>query len=81
MIGHFVAMIQEKSTHVGCAIARYIKENGHTEQLMACNYAYTNVLGRSAYKIGRAASECKTGVNPAYKFLCSPKEYYNVNVL
>lgn len=74
-------MIQDMSTHVGCAIAKYSTSNGYTEQLMACNYAFTNVIGRSAYKIGKPGSQCKTGINPSYKFLCSMKEHYNVNAL
>lgn len=80
VIGHFTAMMQEKATHVGCGIVKHIKSNGFTEQLLACNYGYTNIINKPVYTVGRAASQCKTGVNPNYKFLCSLKEVYNVNV-
>ncbi|KAM7348616.1 venom allergen-1-like [Cochliomyia hominivorax] len=80
-IGHFTAMIQQKSTHVGCAVLRHLRSDGFTEQLMACNYAYTNVLGSPVYKAGTATSKCETGVNPNYRFLCSVEEHYNVNTV
>ena len=73
-------MMQEKATFVGCAVGKHIKPNGFIEQFLACNYSFTNILGRPVYRAGRAAAQCKTGVNPNYKFLCSPKEKYNVNV-
>ena len=80
VIGHFTAMMQEKATYIGCAFVKHVKSNDFTEILMACNYSFTNILGRPVYRAGRAASQCKTGVNPNYKFLCSVNEKYNVNV-
>ncbi|KAI8120337.1 Venom allergen 3 [Lucilia cuprina] len=71
--GHFTAMVQEKNMAVGCAILRQTS-NGQTMQLMACNYAYTNILGSAVYRDGSTASKCTTGRNPNFKSLCSFKE-------
>lgn len=68
-------MIQDKSTHVGCAIVRHDK-NGFTEQLMACNYAANNIKSKAVYMEGKVASKCETGPNKKYKFLCSTEEKY-----
>ncbi|XP_037932307.1 antigen 5 like allergen Cul n 1-like [Teleopsis dalmanni] len=77
-IGHFTQVVQEKATHMGCAILRQTK-SGTTYQFIACDYAYTNVLGKPIYTSGTAASGCKTGRNPNFKSLCTTKEVYNVN--
>lgn len=70
-------MINEKNIAVGCAILRK-RENGYISQLMACNYAYMNMLGKPVYRDGKTASECKTGRNPNFKGLCSFREKYNL---
>ncbi|KAM7347152.1 venom allergen-1-like [Cochliomyia hominivorax] len=75
--GHFTALVQEKSNHVGCAIVR-LRKNGFMQQLMTCNYASTNILRKPVYSQGKAASMCKTGRNKKYKFLCSIKEKYKL---
>ena len=70
-------MMQEKNTHVGCAVLRQ-KKNGRFMQLMACNYAYTNMFDMPVYTDGEPASKCKTGKNQKYKALCSLREKYNL---
>lgn len=47
-------------------------------QLMTCNYAYNNIIGKPVYRNGKAASKCKTGINKQYKALCSLRETYNL---
>ena len=47
-------------------------------QLMACNYAYTNMIDMPVYRDGEPASKCKTGKNKKYKALCSLREKYNL---
>lgn len=79
VIGHFTAMMQEKATHIGCGVLRHTSWDGYTEQFIACNYAYTNIIDRPVYKAGVRSSKCRTGVNSKYTCLCSPKETYDVN--
>ncbi|KAM7347467.1 venom allergen-1-like [Cochliomyia hominivorax] len=77
-IGHFTAMVQDRSTHVGCAIVR-LRKNGSMQQLMTCNYAITNILKKPVYIQGKPASKCTTGRDKKYSSLCSTKEKYNLN--
>lgn len=82
-IGHFTVMVADRNTDVGCAISTYsVEGKAYKAFLMACNYAATNVIGIKMYNsCSIPASKCTTGVNPNYKFLCSPKEVYDVNNL
>ncbi|XP_065365454.1 antigen 5 like allergen Cul n 1-like [Calliphora vicina] len=75
--GHFTAMVQEKNIAVGCAILRQTV-NGQIMQLMTCNYAYTNIIGKPVYRDGKTASKCTTGRNPRFKALCSFRENYKL---
>ncbi|KAM7348174.1 venom allergen-1-like [Cochliomyia hominivorax] len=75
--GHFTAVVNEKNIAVGCAILRQTKGR-KTTQLMTCNYAYTNVIGKPVYRSGRTASKCRTGRNRRFKALCSPREKYQL---
>lgn len=77
-IGHFTAIIQEKSTHVGCAIVHQTLQNGRNTQLLACNYAYTNIFNKPVYETGRSGSKCSTGTNANYTSLCSVNEKYSL---
>lgn len=71
LIGHFLQMLQDQASFVGCAISRY--SNGRWKVLlMACNYSYANVLTQSVYTTGVGASGCgKQGVNRRYSSLCN----------
>ncbi|XP_065365457.1 antigen 5 like allergen Cul n 1-like [Calliphora vicina] len=75
-IGHFTAMVQDKSTHVGCAILRHNK-NGSIQQIMTCNYAHTNINAAAVYRQGPTASKCTSGTHKKFTSLCSSSEKYN----
>lgn len=80
--GHFTVMVAELSIRVGCAAVRSSEfKNGYNMETLttACNYAHTNVIDHRIYRAGAAASQCKTGKNPQYPFLCSVKESYDPN--
>ncbi|XP_030377801.1 venom allergen 3-like [Scaptodrosophila lebanonensis] len=76
-IGHFTAMAQEKNTHVGCAAARYFRNNMNY-WLFACNYATTNYIGLPVYTAGPTASKCTKGRNVNFNALCKVTEVYNL---
>lgn len=75
--GHFTAMVNEKNIAVGCAILRQ-RKGRQTSQLMACNYAYTNVYNKPVYRNGKTGSKCKKGRNKMFKGLCHHSESYNL---
>lgn len=66
-------MVNDKQTHVGCALVHYRRGRLLTSHL-ACNYSYTNILSEPVYVAGPATSRCRTGKNSAYTGLCSRKE-------
>lgn len=74
----------ERNTHIGCAYVTYHAMDRVygivTYNLIACNYSSTNMMNNRIYKKGPvAASECISGVNPRYQFLCSLKENIDTN--
>ncbi|XP_063705347.1 antigen 5 like allergen Cul n 1-like [Culicoides brevitarsis] len=74
-IGHFTAMIQDRTDTIGCAILRHTK-NSHF--FLACNYSFTNMVKDKVYTKGqKSCSKCRTGCNAIYKGLCNPHEYVN----
>lgn len=73
VIGHFTAVVTDRSIAIGCAIATYTN-NGLKNVLVACNYAYNNMVGAKVYQTGNMAANCTTGVNPTFKALCSVNE-------
>ncbi|XP_037940527.1 antigen 5 like allergen Cul n 1-like [Teleopsis dalmanni] len=75
-IGHFLPMVIDRNTHVGCGAIRYM--NGeYLRTLIACNYATTNIVGKSAYQVGGSGNDCKTGRNANFTHLCSINEVYD----
>lgn len=70
-IGHFLQIIQDHATHVGCAVSQYT--NGKMKSLLlACNYSYTNMMSQPVYVTGSAASGCgNSGKNSKYTSLCN----------
>ncbi|CAO1409379.1 unnamed protein product [Diamesa hyperborea] len=85
-IGHFTAMVIERNTHIGCSYATYYSMHQDygiiTNNLIACNYSSTNIISYRIYKKGPVpASECTSGVNPRYPFLCSLEENIDTNSL
>ncbi|XP_017116314.1 antigen 5 like allergen Cul n 1 [Drosophila elegans] len=71
VVGHLTVLINEKSYAVGCAIVNYEAEE-YNRYNMACNYAYTNVIGHSVYSVcPEAGSECPKGLSSLYPPLCA----------
>ncbi|GAB0087271.1 venom allergen 5 [Sergentomyia squamirostris] len=75
-IGHFTALIHEKSDKVGCAVSRYSTLNKQkNEYLVACNYCYTNMKYERTYTPGIPCSQCNSGkCGQVYKGLCDESE-------
>lgn len=78
-IGHFTVLAHELSTHVGCGLSLYTTTDGWNAALFACNYAYTNMLGRRIYLAGPTASQCTSGRDGIYSNLCTINENINPN--
>lgn len=80
MIGHFTAIVGEANIAVGCAASDNSDQSQYYKYLyVACNYAYTNMIGEEIYRSGGVAgSKCLTGRNRIHPNLCSIKEKYNV---
>lgn len=72
VIGHFTQLVTDRAIQVGCAVARY--SDNWRNSLMACNYAFTNLVGAPVYVTGTSASGCTTGRNPDFTGLCSVNE-------
>lgn len=77
-IGHYTAMVNEKMTHVGCAMSLF-EDGTWRVALFACNYAFNNFLGRRVYQHGAAASQCITGRDSVFGNLCTINEPIDVN--
>lgn len=73
MIGHFTAMIQDRTSRVGCALASH-KVHPFTYLQFACNYNFNNILTEPVYKFGSVGSKCLTGMNSNYQGLCGDNE-------
>ena len=75
-IGHFTMVVTDRAIQVGCAVSRYTNVNTNVWRagLMACNYAFNNLVGSPVYVSGPAASGCTTGVNRDFPALCSVNE-------
>jgi hypothetical protein len=78
VIGHFTAVVNEKMTHVGCAMATF-RDGTWNAGLFACNYAFTNFIGRRVYQSGATASQCVTGRDSVFSNLCTINEQIDVN--
>lgn len=77
MVGHFTQLVRDQAYAVGCAMARYKKDNWYTT-LYACDYTLANIEDYPIYeKSTKAASGCKSGKNNKYLGLCNVKEVYN----
>ncbi|CAO1423959.1 unnamed protein product, partial [Diamesa hyperborea] len=67
-IGHFTQLVNERTTHVGCAIS-YFDSKG-MQSYFVCNYASANIRGLPIYKSGKTASKCTLKNNLKYPGLC-----------
>ncbi|XP_017066770.1 antigen 5 like allergen Cul n 1 isoform X2 [Drosophila eugracilis] len=71
VIGHLTVLINEKNDAVGCGLVSYTVGEDRKFNL-ACNYAYSNVLGQSVYsECPTAGSKCRKGLNSQYPALCA----------
>lgn len=81
-VGRFSTLVNERQTHVGCAISLFDQDTGGTiwrVGLLACNYAFTNFGGMSVYRTGAIASQCVLGADDTYPGLCTLDEPINPN--
>lgn len=70
VVGHFTAMIQQKSGRVGCAMTKYREKTWFTT-LLTCNYSFTNLIGEEIYATGVPCSQCTTGCSTRFPGLCA----------
>ncbi|XP_043660782.1 antigen 5 like allergen Cul n 1 isoform X2 [Drosophila teissieri] len=69
-IGHLTVLVNERSSAVGCGLVSY-KRTQFKQYYLACNYAYTNVVGEPVYgECAKAGSGCPKGIDPIYAPLC-----------
>ncbi|EDV92043.1 antigen 5 like allergen Cul n 1 [Drosophila grimshawi] len=79
VIGHFTAVVQERSIGLGCAMSSFEQDDFHM-YIVACNYATTNFYGRPVYTAcEEAAEECKRGQNVDHPALCTAFEDVDYN--
>lgn len=81
-IGHFTALVNERQTHIGCSMSMFDFDlSGTTWRagLLACNYAFTNMIGWPVYRVGAAGSQCLQGTDGTYPGLCTLNEPINPN--
>uniref|UniRef100_A0A6P4E3R1 Venom allergen 3 isoform X1 n=2 Tax=Drosophila rhopaloa TaxID=1041015 RepID=A0A6P4E3R1_DRORH len=81
-ITSFRQLMQERATHMGCAVLRQRSDERWHQQFIVCNFARENVAGEPAYEVGLlSGSGCLAGRNPRYPNLCSLEEHYDVNAV
>lgn len=80
-IGHFLAFATDRSTHIGCALTKFMKEGEWRTYLYSCNYASGNIEMLPVYRAGPTASACTYGPNPKYPGLCHQDEPIDPNQL
>ena len=67
-------MVHERNVAVGCGISQYASDDGWQNTLIACNYAYTNMIGEPIFIKGPVAASNCTKKNPSYLALCAVGE-------
>lgn len=70
VVGHFTAMIQQKSGRVGCAMTQFKENDMWFVTLLACNYSYTNMMETEIYAVGPPCSKCVSKCSSKYPGLC-----------
>lgn len=81
-VGRFSTLVNERQTHIGCAISLFDQDSGSTfwrVGLLACNYAFTNLGGMSVYRTGGIGLQCVLGRDGTYPGLCTLDEPINPN--
>lgn len=72
-VGHFTVMVNQKSGRIGCAMTQFRDQRNSFATLLACNYAYNNVVGVEIYATGLPCSKCAAGCSTKHKGLCVGK--------
>lgn len=81
-IGRFSTLVNERQTHVGCALALFDQDSGSTVWRVGyftCNYASANFGGTSVYRSGPVGSQCVLGTDDTHPGLCTLNEPINPN--
>jgi hypothetical protein len=74
-------MANDHVTKIGCGVSKFKSRGTWNTYLLACNYAFTNMIGRSVYQSGPAAQGCIQGRDQRYQALCKISEPINPNEL
>ncbi|XP_067641998.1 antigen 5 like allergen Cul n 1-like [Eurosta solidaginis] len=79
-IERFAKMVMDRNNRVGCAAVLF-EDRFTVTVLFTCNYARRLFCNKPIFRSGREpGSQCKTGTNFDYPFLCSTKEVFDPNV-
>lgn len=82
-VGRLSNIVNERQTHVGCAISMFDQDSGSTfwrVGLIVCNYASMNFGGTPVYRSGPIGSQCVLGSDGTYPGLCTLDEPINPNL-
>ncbi|XP_067619971.1 antigen 5 like allergen Cul n 1-like [Eurosta solidaginis] len=75
----FGKMVMDRNNRVGCAAVLF-ESTFTVNVLFTCNYARRLVCDKPIFRSSHEpGSQCKTGMNPDYPFLCSTDEVFNPN--
>jgi hypothetical protein len=55
-------MVTDRSTRIGCAMARYTQPDGWKSTLITCNYSFTNIMSQPIYLVVVAVQRTKVFV-------------------
>lgn len=70
-VGHFLQMVRDDASHVGCAGIRKRWKRNLEITYLVCDYSATVNSGKPIYEIGPLCSKCTTGTcGPDYPGLC-----------
>lgn len=82
VIGHFTAMVQDKTNVIGCAVLKYstIADGGvkHYHVYFVCNYGFTNISDQAVYIPVASGNPpghgCATKTDHTFPGLCNKHE-------
>lgn len=77
-MGRFAMMINDRTTDVGCALVKFMKEDLY-HVYFTCNYGSNVRLNQHVYETGTSCSNCATGCNRIWTHLCSVNENIDYN--
>lgn len=70
VVGHFTAMIQQKSGRIGCAMTQFKENDKWFMTLLTCNYSFTNMWGEQIYAVGEPCGACDAKCSSEHPGLC-----------